>query len=599
MNQLTVAQKFILLVLTAVIGVGILAGVARVELTKVYDEANYANANVVPSLLLLAEAADEVANLRTRTWRRLADSDPAHNISLDKQIAEDVAQLEAALKKYESYLDDERDKALLAADRVAVTDFINMYHVAAKLDDENKTAAAVEHMVSNQALIDKLINAFKEHREYNVELGKRGAEAASATQQTANTISMVVSAATLLVIGLTGWGIARSLLKQLGGEPAYAAEVLSKVGQGDFAVQVHTKPDDTTSMLASVKRMTENLDVLIGGQPDYAAKVVRKVASGDLTVQVRTKPDDTSSMLAAIRDMTEKLSQVIGDVNTASDALSAASEQVSSTAQSISQGAGEQAASVEEISATVEQASSSIAQNTENAKLTEVMSSKAAKEAVEGGQAVKETVQAMKIIADKIGIVDDIAYQTNLLALNAAIEAARAGEHGKGFAVVAEEVRKLAERSQEAAQEIGEVAKSSVSLAERAGTLLEAIVPSISKTSDLVQEIASASEEQSSGIGQINTAMTQLSQLTQANSSASEELAATAEEMSGQAEQLQELMTFFTTSGSAHQRPMASTHGTRGVRTASMPPNKAKPVRGSRKGAAPEINAHEFVRFEG
>jgi methyl-accepting chemotaxis protein len=206
---------------------------------------------------------------------------------------------------------------------------------------------------------------------------------------------------------------------------------------------------------------------------------------------------------------------------------------------------------VEETSASVEQMSASINQNTENAKVTDGMASGAAKQAVEGGEAVQQTVSAMKQIAGKIGIIDDIAYQTNLLALNAAIEAARAGEHGKGFAVVAAEVRKLAERSQVAAQEIGELAGGSVEKAESAGKLLSEIVPSISKTSDLVQEIAAASEEQSAGVGQINTAMGQLNQITQQNASASEELAATAEEMSGQAMQLQNLMAFFKIDGAA------------------------------------------------
>jgi len=212
---------------------------------------------------------------------------------------------------------------------------------------------------------------------------------------------------------------------------------------------------------------------------------------------------------------------------------------------------------VEQTSASMEQMSASIAQNTENAKVTDGMAGKANKEASEGGRAVKDTVAAMKTIAEKIGIVDSIAYQTNLLALNAAIEAARAGEHGKGFAVVAAEVRKLAERSQIAAQEISEVAKNSVALAERAGNLLDEIVPSIAKTSDLVQEIAAASEEQSIGSEQINSAMSQMSQLTQQNASASEELAATAEEMSGQAEQLQELMGFFTVQSKRAGRAVA------------------------------------------
>jgi len=180
------------------------------------------------------------------------------------------------------------------------------------------------------------------------------------------------------------------------------------------------------------------------------------------------------------------------------------------------------------------------------------MAAKAASEAADGGETVKAIVTAMKQIAQKISIIDDIAYQTNLLALNAAIEAARAGDHGKGFAVVAGEVRKLAERSQVAAQEIGEMAGTSVAVAEKAGKLLGEMVPAIKKTSDLVQEIAAASQEQSSSVGQINTSMTQLNQVTQQNASSSEELAATAEEMSSQAQSLQQLVAFFKVAGSEH-----------------------------------------------
>ena len=218
------------------------------------------------------------------------------------------------------------------------------------------------------------------------------------------------------------------------------------------------------------------------------------------------------------------------------------------------------------------------------------MASKSAKEAAEGGEAVSKTVEDMKSIASKIGIIDDIAYQTNLLALNAAIEAARAGDHGKGFAVVAAEVRKLAERSQIAAQEIGDLASSSVKQAERAGMLLTEMVPSIRKTSDLVQEIASASSEQSTGVGQINGAMGQLNQTTQQNASASEELAATAEELGSQAEQLQQTMTFFRLAEVPQRQARSFT-----------PPARASSAGSTRSAAsrvaAVQINEGDFERY--
>lgn len=278
-----------------------------------------------------------------------------------------------------------------------------------------------------------------------------------------------------------------------------------------------------------------------------AASVAKQLSEGNLDTKIEVKSkDETGMLLSAMQNMVDKLSHIIGEVRNAADNLASASEEVSATAQSMSQATSEQAASVEETSASIEQMSAGINQNTDNARVTDGMAGKAAREASEGGESVQQTVIAMKKIAQRIGIIDDIAYQTNLLALNAAIEAARAGEHGKGFAVVAAEVRKLAERSQVAAQEIGELSSSSVELAEKAGKLLSEMVPSINKTSDLVQEISAASEEQAAGVAQINTAMIQLNQVTQQNASSSEELAATAEEMSSQAEQLQEAMSFFT-----------------------------------------------------
>ena len=284
-------------------------------------------------------------------------------------------------------------------------------------------------------------------------------------------------------------------------------------------------------------------------------KAADEIASGDLRARITVDGrDEVGRLQAAMASMIERISQVIGEVRAGADALSSASNQVSITSQSLSQGTGEQAASVEETTSSLEEMSASITQNAENARQTETMAAEQAGHAAEGGKAVDETVAAMRTIAERTTIIEDIAYQTNLLALNAAIEAARAGEHGRGFAVVAAEVRKLAERSQRAAKEIGETADGSVAIAERSGKLIGGLVPAIRKTADLVAEVSAASQEQSSGVGQVSKAMAVVDQVTQRNASAAEELSSTAEEMASQAESLQQLVAFFQVGDGAHVR---------------------------------------------
>jgi methyl-accepting chemotaxis protein len=332
------------------------------------------------------------------------------------------------------------------------------------------------------------------------------------------------------------------------------ADVLRAAGQGDFSQRLSA--DGKTGFYALLAVSMNTLMATSEEGLTDVANLLAEFSQGNLTHRISRNYEGLFGKVADSANSTaESLTRVLGEVRAASDALTGAANQVSATAQALSQAASEQAASVEQTTASMDHMSASVTQNSDNAKVTDTMATKASREAQDGGKAVAQTVAAMKQIASKIGIVDDIAYQTNLLALNAAIEAARAGEHGKGFAVVAAEVRKLAERSQEAAREIGDLAVSSVSTAEHAGTLLSAIVPSIQKTSELVQEIAAASAEQSESVVQIGGAMGQLSKATQQNASASEQLAATSEELSGQAEQLQESVAFFKTGDEPRRAP--------------------------------------------
>jgi methyl-accepting chemotaxis protein len=278
----------------------------------------------------------------------------------------------------------------------------------------------------------------------------------------------------------------------------------------------------------------------------HIMEITKSLQEGHLDQKTEIdRRDELGKLGEQVNSVITKLGDVVGQIRVATGSVSTASHQLNASAQGLSQGATEQAATLQEIASSLQDVDASVGRNAQHAKETAKTANQASSQAEKGGEAVHETVVSMRQIAQKITIVEDIAYQTNLLALNAAIEAARAGTQGKGFAVVAGEVRKLAERSQAAAQQIGELAKSSVAVAENAGQLLERIVPMIRDTSSLVQEIAAASQQQMAAIREINVGVRQLDEVVQQNAAASHELAATSGDLASQSATLQDLVGFF------------------------------------------------------
>lgn len=352
----------------------------------------------------------------------------------------------------------------------------------------------------------------------------------------ASNIALGIGAAAIVIGVLFSLLIMRGILRQLGADPTVVAAIARQVATGDLEIAFDTHSAKIRGLLADMQRMVVNLRSTV--------QVAEQIAGGDLTVTV-TPLSDKDVLGYSLVTMIEKLREIVSDIQNTAENVAASSSELSSSAEEMSQGATEQASSAEEASSSMEEMAANIKQNADNAVQTEKIAVQASSDADQSGSAVTETVLAMREIAGKISIIEEISRQTHMLSLNATIEAAKAQEYGKGFAVVASEVRALAERSRTSAEEINSLASSSLKTAEKAGEMLTRLVPDIEKTAALVQEITAACHEQNSGASQINDAIQQLDQVIQKNASMSEEMAATAEELSSQAELLQHTMSFF------------------------------------------------------
>ena len=557
-KNLTLRWKVILLPCFAAVGFLLLLAVNFVLGRSEEKQLRQIEAGFVPSLELSRDLEDTLTALQ----RQLQDAVAA-------QDAEGLAAATALRDRFLKRLDDEKDNPVI--DR----------------DDR-----------------DKLVRAFQSYWELSSTVSRRMISAKTGEDLTANLTAMTTqfNQITETLKGRTrhdreavqaAFAAARASQHWRWGAMSVIA-LLCLVASLAVALVV------TRAVTAPLSAMTFHLEQMVQG-------------GGDLTRRIPvTTRDEIGHMAALFNRFVERLAGIIGDVRTRASAVTSASShvvgvsgqvlsasgQVSASAQVVSQGTSEQAASVEETTSSLEEMSASITQNAENSRSMEQMALQGAKDAEESAASVKETMLAMQAIAEKVSIVEEIAYQTNLLALNAAIEAARAGDHGRGFAVVATEVRKLAERSQTAAKEIGGLAGSCVRLAERSEALLEQLVPAIRKTTDLVQEVAAASAEQSSGVAQINRALGQVDHVTQRNASSAEELSSTAEEMASQAdamrrqaeavlqqaESLHRLMAFFRIGGAADAAPAAP--AAPAAQASAEPPDAWEAVAGATEAAA-------------
>ena len=533
--------------------------------------------NTLPSVYHLSDLNTNTADYRIREYRHIMTADKYEKDQSEKDMQELQASINEHIaslgrmnfteeeKQMFSSFTKEYDKYLIEHENIINVSRQGLADSARKLLFGNSKKFYINY--SNTLV--KLVASNKKESDASAIQAEKAFQSAQ---------SIVICAVLLIIMASIFIALMISRLISRGIKKIEAATDVLAEGRLDINLKVEGK-DEIGKLAASFLKMTANLNKSVqlaklvaegqisqalnaahsleNGELDSALKnmvsklansveVARRIAGGDLTMASQMRQNSTNNEFdAALREMVIKLDEIVTNVMSSSYNISQASEQMNTTSQEMSQGANEQASATEEVSSSMEEMVANIGQNSDNSLQTEKIALKAASDIQEGSTAVVQTVAAMKDIARKVTVINEIASRIDLLAINAAIEAARAGEHGKGFSVVATEIRRLAEKTQRAALEIDDVSTQSVGIAEKSGSLLSEIVPDIRKTTRLVQEITASSVEQNSGANQVNNALQQLNQVVQRNAAASEEMAAGAEELSSQAELLMELISFF------------------------------------------------------